>query len=366
MGNVDLLYTRMAVDMLPSTYSLTVDAVLSFGNLTNVVGNVMHMVTHFLTLWAQTPSDYDTLIAASIRSDWAARYLPIISRLGEHQLYTGFSVIRPEGKLVICHRNCGKEHLAWRVRNSFVKVICRSCQSECIIEKTHVDVRTILGSRSLVRVNFPQEQARTTWIFHGPNEPNNSEIPPALPAVAAATLHPEQPAPIPRIGPSERAQVANSVPETPDTIVLDRASSTGTTPPPSPSPSASPAPTDSRPPSPHPAPMKSSRSSSADALVEPVQQTKWKIRVPPRPSNQPRPSAQPRPSTRPRPSARPSRPLRSTSRSARRSQPRLEAPQIERAQSAPEVEMRDAPTRLEDIPPFEVNTASLGKRRRED
>ena len=95
-------------------YRHSVDAILSFANRTTVVSKLMHELNKFVIQWAQTPSDYDILIANTMSVEWAQKHLPVLSQKNQHTLYIGYHVAEPKGEPVLCHRqDCGVENQVW-------------------------------------------------------------------------------------------------------------------------------------------------------------------------------------------------------------------------------------------------------------
>ena len=125
------------------------------------------MLTDFVALWVQTPSDYDVLVARTMRGDWARKHRPVVTRNNVHTLYTGYHVTEPNGEVVVCHRGCGIESRTWEVKAKEVVITCQMCQSQCTIDKLASNMGTLLGSRLLVKTPYPQRQARTIWSFLG-------------------------------------------------------------------------------------------------------------------------------------------------------------------------------------------------------
>jgi hypothetical protein len=145
------------------------DTVLSFTNQNTVKARVAGPLIDFTSQWVQSPSDYDFLIASSMKPEWAAVHKPVISRNGSHTLYTQFQMSQPNGKLVICHRMCGAE-LEMKIRKNNVVFQCPSCHSTCRTPKHKSDGRILLQRRGLTRVSYPQEQYLTEWKLPGQAE----------------------------------------------------------------------------------------------------------------------------------------------------------------------------------------------------
>ena len=127
----------------------------------------MNPLTEFAMRWAQTPSDYEVLIARTIPPNWAGKHLPVLSRDGRHTLYTSFHATEPGGRVVRCHnRDCGIENRVWFVKGNMVKMTCQQCSSTCSFKTPTLDNRTLLGSHGLIAVKYPQDQALPTWTIH--------------------------------------------------------------------------------------------------------------------------------------------------------------------------------------------------------
>lgn len=314
-----------------SMYRLAADAILSFANRTNIVHDVMTTVTQFLIHWAQTPSNYDVLFARVMRSDWAARHLPVLSQKGQHHLYTAYKSSEPDGQLVMCHNGCGMENRMWVDRPKIVKLVCHTCLSVCIIKRVPRE-SGILGSRSLKKVEFPQGRARTEWKYFIVDAPPDAEKnPPGR--VAAAETNEGQP---PTSRPDSPAETSSADLLQSEALSDDSAARLNAM-------EIDPPSIVSTPVSPPPP----SRSHT------PPESARLTITIPPRSSSHRSHSARP------------------TGRVTRSSRALLAAPAIvERSQSAPEVEacntpIRNPPTSLADFPPLSLSTAPR-KRRRED
>lgn len=197
---------------LPWSYGSTTvrhcaDAVLSFANKATVVSRMMTRLMEFICQWAQTPSDYDVLIAHAFSAEWAQDHLPVLSRKGEHVMYTGWNPIEPEGLPLFCHnRGCGVENRVWERRKTKVHLTCLACGSTCSLDAPHaLDMTTPLGRREMLKVGFPPKPALGEWkVLNSPIRPTPSEQ--SLPAVPDSTsysqLSPLVPPPAPSPAPS--------------------------------------------------------------------------------------------------------------------------------------------------------------------
>lgn len=141
-----------------------------------VVTDVMLQVTGFVMEWVRTQSSYDTIVAKTMPADWASKHLPVLSHGTIHHLYKGFNVLEPNGQAIQCHRGCGVENRKWEIKATTVKIECRGCDSICHVAKQDLDTSTLLGSRGLIRVNYPIGQASTTWISKGNTHPDTSTV----------------------------------------------------------------------------------------------------------------------------------------------------------------------------------------------
>jgi hypothetical protein len=208
-----------AGEYLPPVYwmyshapSLCFDAIVSLANRTTVVGDVACTLSEFATAWVTTPSDYDTLFAATVRSDWARLHRPVLSRgRTDHVLYTGFHVTEPLGQVVRCHQGCGVENRSYSVKGQRASITCRQCGSTCTIDfgGARSDPSTALGSRSLVKVDYPQPLLPVQWLLGTPKPPastviqtlvNNPATSLSSPSFTPAHVGPGPPVPSPTIG----------------------------------------------------------------------------------------------------------------------------------------------------------------------
>jgi len=96
--------------------------------------------------------------------DWVHEHQPVISRHSTgHQLYSKFSVERPRGMVVLCHRVECKQVLKFRINGIWVDMTCPGCKSTCRMRKHVTDDKTPLGKASIVRVQYPPPQFPTEW-----------------------------------------------------------------------------------------------------------------------------------------------------------------------------------------------------------
>jgi len=162
------------------------DAILSFANLSTQVGDVSDTVTNFAARWAQTPSGYDTLVAMTMDCDWVLAHLPVISshKTGHH-VYNKFSVARPQGLLIRCHRPECVQPISDRVVDRAVHLICRGCGSTARIPEWKNDQGTALRAAAIVKAVFPLGYYHVEW--RQPKMARSTSLP----------LHTPPPTPIP-------------------------------------------------------------------------------------------------------------------------------------------------------------------------
>ena len=145
--------------------SLSADGVLSLANVVTVVSIVSPVFLDFVTKWVQTPSTLTRIACCTLTDSWASRHRPVISSGKDiHNLYTGYDVAEPEGKLVRCHQGCGAENLMQNVGGSHVEVVCRRCRSSCTFEKVESSSWSVTFPRNLVITPFPQERFMVHWF----------------------------------------------------------------------------------------------------------------------------------------------------------------------------------------------------------
>ena len=122
---------------------------MSLANKTTVVADVSCPLAAFTVAWVTTPSSYDALFAAEMRDDWARRHRPVLSTgKDNHSLYTGYHITEPNGHVVKCHQRCGIENRTHNMtgnKGDQIVIICRKCQSRCVIDKVGLDSKSPLG-----------------------------------------------------------------------------------------------------------------------------------------------------------------------------------------------------------------------------
>ena len=139
------------------------DAVISFVSKVVLASKVSTPLTEVVKHWVQTRLDFDMIFAQVVHSDWARQYQLVLSQKGKHHVYTGYHIVEPDGKLVVCHRNCGAENRTWKINRQDVMVTCNKCSSMCSIPLLHLNPSSLLGSRGLVKATYPRKCADTVW-----------------------------------------------------------------------------------------------------------------------------------------------------------------------------------------------------------
>ena len=145
----------------------------------------MNPLTDFAVRWAQTPSDFDVLIAKTMFPTWARIHLPVVSRKSKrapfettHTLYNGYHLTEPEGKVIYCHgKECGIENRIWYTRGKTVFIECTACGSTCNFKRVAPDTRSLLGSHGFIATEFPRGQAIKTWTTASEQPPKASKQP---------------------------------------------------------------------------------------------------------------------------------------------------------------------------------------------
>ena len=145
-----------------------------------MVGDVGTTITQFVTRWVQTPSNYDTLVATTMHKDWVHKHQPVISQHSTgHQLYDRFSVERPKGMPVVCHRRECKQIIQYRIHSDEVRMACPGCLSTTRIPKILPDRDNILSNVGIVRVEYPPRDYPAQWWFPQDGPLNELARPPA-------------------------------------------------------------------------------------------------------------------------------------------------------------------------------------------
>lgn len=141
------------------------DAVLSFSNEITLVASVAVPLLEFVSIWVQSNCDYDFIASQSFPPSWCSLRRPVISLPNPRGdwVYSAIDPLEPDGELVFCHNNCGRENLDPETLSKKVKIKCTLCGSTCEVKKTEKDHRTPLGRKEMIKVQFPQTRAMTSW-----------------------------------------------------------------------------------------------------------------------------------------------------------------------------------------------------------
>ena len=141
------------------------DAILSFSNEVTLVSRVSAPLFDFAAIWAQSCSDYDFIIAQAFPPSWCSIHRPVLSRQDpvRHSVYAAIDPLEPDGRLVFCHRGCGREHLEPVATSQKVKIKCLLCRSTCEVGETEVKGRTSLSQKGIYKTDFPVKRAETNW-----------------------------------------------------------------------------------------------------------------------------------------------------------------------------------------------------------
>lgn len=149
------------------SYRHCADAVVSFADNSNVVGELATGVVDITSRWIRSGTkDFDVIIASTVSADWALAHKPVISTATGHVLYTGARLSEPDGRLVLCHKRCGALlHLERNSNSTSIKFTCTRCQSTCTIKTVKAKKNTRLNRKGLVKASYPQEQYPTQWML---------------------------------------------------------------------------------------------------------------------------------------------------------------------------------------------------------
>ena len=127
------------------------------------MGDISAPVTEFTTRWVQTSSDYDFLIASTLRREWVHDHQPVISRHKTgHQLYSKYNQDRPEGKVVWCNR-CNGQPIDSRLIGGLVHLRCKGCGYTGRIPHWKSPQDTTLGAAGIVRAEYPPRVCDVQW-----------------------------------------------------------------------------------------------------------------------------------------------------------------------------------------------------------
>ena len=138
------------------------NAVLSMADYSNVVGEVASTLAEFTSRWVQSGTwDLNITVASTINHEWARIHKPVLSTKEHHHVpYTKSQASQPEGKLVICHCNCGVP-ISSKARKTTVVHTSTGCESKTSTPFIRPDKTSTLGQWELIKMPFPQEQYPT-------------------------------------------------------------------------------------------------------------------------------------------------------------------------------------------------------------
>ena len=144
----------------------------------NVVGEVASTLAEFTSRWVQSGTrDLDIIVASTIDHEWARIHKPVLStREHHHVLYTKSQASQPEGKLVICHRNCGVL-ISSKARKETVVHTCTGCESKT--STPFIRPRLLVDGNSSRR-HSPRSNIQQNGSFPAPlwtRAPINSQSP---------------------------------------------------------------------------------------------------------------------------------------------------------------------------------------------
>ena len=159
----------------------------------NIVAETASTLVEFSARWVQSATaDFDILVACTMDREWARVHKPVISTKGDgHMLYTKWQVSEPDGKRVICHRNC-EARVNFKPRKESVKYNCTHCNSTTSTPLSKRNKATILGHWELTKTPFPQEQYPTEWELPKPTYIRSSKslLPPRSKSTTPASITP--------------------------------------------------------------------------------------------------------------------------------------------------------------------------------
>ena len=219
-------YVRQCNDAISTSpnYRHCAEGVLSFANEKTIVGDIAGVLANFAAAWAQTNSDFDSLVAMTMPPSWTRRHLPVIStRLG-HVLYIDYNPLEPEGKVVRCPVDCEKGYATRSPHTkTFTYVTCLNCNLSCTVKHaTPPDRRSMLGRAGIVKAPFPRplihfEWKKTDANSRGRNKSTNPapnptpSIPPMLsiPSSSRGTSRHSSPPSTPSVAPSSPVETSS-------------------------------------------------------------------------------------------------------------------------------------------------------------
>ena len=142
------------------------DAVLSFSNEITLVAGIAAPLLDFVLMWVQSNSDYDFIIGQTFPPTWCSLCRPVLSLQAtkSHWVYSAIDLLEPDGHPVISQNGCDHENLDPDTQSKKVRIKYLLCQSTCGVKVTEIDTQTPLGRKGIMKVLFPQTQAKTSWI----------------------------------------------------------------------------------------------------------------------------------------------------------------------------------------------------------
>lgn len=149
------------------------------------MGLISTTLLEFTALWIQTPSGIDFLIAKTMSTTWLEQCQVVISNKAGHTIYTGRSPLYPDGKLLVCPKECNQQ-LAWKRGRKHVRVECKGCRLRCSVPHAAGDRQSVLGRRDIMKAVYPLERYVAKW--EEPHEWQQASGQPAILASRSASL----------------------------------------------------------------------------------------------------------------------------------------------------------------------------------
>jgi len=131
-----------------------------------------------VSIWVQSHCDYDFIVAWAFPPSWCSLCCPVLSLSNpcSHWVYLAVNPLEPNGQLVFCYSSCGHESLDPDVLSKKVKIKCLLCGSTCEVKVTEKDSQTPLSRKDMIKVQFPQTWAMTSWkLPQAPQDPGTDE-----------------------------------------------------------------------------------------------------------------------------------------------------------------------------------------------
>ena len=108
--------------------------------------------------WIQSPSDYNSIVAAKFSVDWANFHQPVIlTHKHGHEVYIKFHYEKPEDKVYYCPSGCARNFKPWFSTQSSVCLTCLQCGKYRATIGRGIPPGPPLGLKSLIRTKFPRE-----------------------------------------------------------------------------------------------------------------------------------------------------------------------------------------------------------------